>query len=137
MTREKVIAAIKDAMVDVLAVELEDISEDSSFRNMEAESIDMLDIMYRLQKSVGVKVKPADVMERIRGTIPDDEFLTDDDVVSAKGMEYVVKSMPQLIGSTEVVKASELITYFPVGNLATMCCEMLDANAGVAAAEAS
>ena len=39
-----------------------------------AESIDLLDILFRIERSTGVKIQASDLGDEIQGGIPDDEF---------------------------------------------------------------
>ena len=87
-----------------------------------AESIDLLDILFRIEKSTGVKIEASDLGDYIQGGIPDDEFSDSDEVITEKGAAHLEKVMPQtnasdLAGS---LKAEEVMTLFTVQNLADM-----------------
>jgi acyl carrier protein len=87
-----------------------------------AESIDLLDILFRIEKSTGVKIEASDLGDYIQGGIPDDEFSDADEVITAKGAEQLHKVMPQVNpGELEgTLKAEEVITLFTVQNLVDM-----------------
>ena len=61
-----------------------------------AESIDLLDILFRIERSTGVKIQAADLGDYIQGGIPDDEFSDDNEMITAKGLEHLKKVMPQI-----------------------------------------
>jgi acyl carrier protein len=87
-----------------------------------AESIDLLDILFRIERSTGVKIQASDLGEYIQGGIPDDEFGDENGIVSEQGLEQLKKVMPQ-IDPDELrgkLEAEKVITLFTVGNLADM-----------------
>jgi acyl carrier protein len=96
-----------------------------------AESIDLLDILFRIQKATGVKIEASDLGDYIQGGLPDDEWSDGDDVITAKGAAQLVKVMPQ-VEPSEVegsLKAEEVMTLFTVQNL----IEMVNSRAAAAA----
>lgn len=115
--------AVKEAVVEALALDDDEVTPDSTLMDdLGAESIDLLDILFRIEKSTGVKIEASDLGDHIQGGIPDDEFSDDDEVITEKGAEQLKKVMPQvdaddLAGS---LKAEEVMTLFTVGNLVDM-----------------
>ncbi|PXX55552.1 acyl carrier protein [Nocardia tenerifensis] len=61
-----------------------------------AESIDLLDILFRIERKTGVKVQAADIGDAIQGGIPDDEFGDENEIVSAQGLAQLARVMPQI-----------------------------------------
>jgi acyl carrier protein len=97
-----------------------------------AESIDLLDILFRIEKSTGVKIEASDLGDYIQGGISDDEFSDDDQVISEVGAEQLHKVMPQtdpadLAGK---LKADEVMTLFTVQNLVEMVSSRADGASG-------
>jgi acyl carrier protein len=115
--------AVKEAVVEALALDDDEVTSDSTLMDdLGAESIDLLDILFRIEKSTGVKIEASDLGDYIQGGIPDDEFSDDNDVISAKGAEQLAKVMPQ-VNASEIegsLKAEEVMTLFTVGNLVEM-----------------
>jgi len=90
-----------------------------------AESIDLLDILFRIERSTGIKIQAADLGTYIQGGIPDEEFSDDNEIISERGLEQLSKVMPQidrdaLRGNLE---AEKVITLFTVQNLADMVAQ--------------
>jgi acyl carrier protein len=87
-----------------------------------AESIDLLDILFRIEKATGVKIEASDLGDYIQGGIPDEEFSDSDEVITEKGAEHLHKVMPQTDPSDVAgsLKAEEVMTLFTVQNLADM-----------------
>jgi acyl carrier protein len=116
-------AVVKDAVAEALALDEDDVTPDATLMDdLGAESIDLLDILFRIEKGTGVKIEAADLGDYIQGGIPDDEFSDDDEVISPKGAEQLKRVMPQtdpdeLAGS---LQAEDVINLFTVQNLITM-----------------
>jgi acyl carrier protein len=116
-------SAVKEAVVEALALDDDEVTPTSTLMDdLGAESIDLLDILFRIEKSTGVKIEASDLGDYIQGGVPDEEFSDDNEVITAKGAEQLKKVMPQtdpseLEGS---LKAEEVITLFTVENLTEM-----------------
>jgi acyl carrier protein len=116
-------SAVKEAVVEALALDDDEVTPTSTLMDdLGAESIDLLDILFRIEKSTGVKIEASDLGDYIQGGVPDDEFSDENEVITAKGAEQLKKVMPQtdpseLEGS---LKAEEVITLFTVENLTEM-----------------
>lgn len=115
--------AVKDAVVEALALDDDEVTPSSTLMDdLGAESIDLLDILFRIQKSTGVKIEASDLGDYIQGGIPDDEFSDGDQMITGKGAEQLHKVMPQT-DPTELagkLDANEVITLFTVENLVEM-----------------
>ncbi|MBV9193793.1 MAG: hypothetical protein JO168_06565 [Solirubrobacterales bacterium] len=112
--------SVKEAVTEALALDDDEVTMESTLMNdLGAESIDLLDILFRIEKSTGVKIEASDLGDYIQGGIPDDEFSDDSEVITAKGAEHLAKIMPQLDPSDVEgsVKADEVIGLFTVQNL--------------------
>ncbi|HSW47026.1 MAG TPA: acyl carrier protein [Phycisphaerae bacterium] len=92
MSREEIFNNVRDTLVDALAVEPEEVTESATLTgDLGAESIDFLDIVFRLEKSFEIKIP--------RGELFPDELLNNPDYVSngkftPKGLEQIKKQMP-------------------------------------------
>jgi acyl carrier protein len=68
MSRDEVYAKVKDVLVDALGVDEDEVTPTATLRgDLGAESIDFLDIVFRLEKVFGIKIPqselfPADVL---------------------------------------------------------------------------
>jgi acyl carrier protein len=116
-------AAVKEAVTEALALDEDEVSPDSTLMDdLGAESIDLLDILFRIEKSTGVKIEASDLGDYIQGGIPDDEFSDENEVITAKGAEQLHKIMPQVDpGDVEgSLKSDAVITLFTVQNLTDM-----------------
>jgi acyl carrier protein len=123
MATTEIQSAVQEAVVGALGVGEDEATPDATLMDdLGAESIDLLDILFRIERSTGVKIQASDLGEHIQGGIPDDEFGDENGIVSEKGLEQLKKVMPQ-IDPDELrgkLEAEKVITLFTVGNLADM-----------------
>ena len=62
-------------MADALGCEPEDIKLDVSLiEGLDAESIDFLDMVFRLERAFKVKIPRGKIIEDVRGDMPEEEF---------------------------------------------------------------
>jgi acyl carrier protein len=126
-------SAVKEAVVEALALDDDEVTPDSTLMDdLGAESIDLLDILFRVEKSTGVKIEASDLGDYIQGGIPDDEFSDENEIITDKGAQQLNKVMPQtnpdeLSGS---LKAEDVITLFTVQNLVDMVKSRADGAGG-------
>jgi acyl carrier protein len=115
--------AVKEAVVEALALDDDEVTPEATLMDdLGAESIDLLDILFRIEKSTGVKIEASDLGDYIQGGIPDDEFSDNNEIISATGAQQLHKVMPQTDPS-EIegkLKADEVMTLFTVQNLVEM-----------------
>ena len=123
MATTEIQSAVQEAVVGALGVSEDEATTDATLMDdLGAESIDLLDILFRIERSTGVKIQASDLGEYIQGGIPDDEFGDEAGIVSPKGIEQLKNVMPQ-IDTDELagkLEAEKVITLFTVGNLADM-----------------
>ena len=116
-------SAVKEAVVEALALDDDEVTPESTLMDdLGAESIDLLDILFRIEKSTGVKIEASDLGDYIQGGISDDEFSDENEVITAKGAEQLNKVMPQTDPSDleGTLKADEVMSLFTVQNLTDM-----------------
>lgn len=92
MSREEIFSNVRDTLVDALAVEPDEVTETATLTgDLGAESIDFLDIVFRLEKSFNIKIP--------RGELFPDDLLNNPDYVSSgkfteAGLREIKKAMP-------------------------------------------
>ena len=65
MTREEIYEKVKDTLVDALSVEPEEVTPTATLMgDLGAESIDFLDLVFRLEKAFGIKIPQEEMMPR-------------------------------------------------------------------------
>ena len=78
ISKEEILAVfprVADTMADALACDLEKVKLDASLINdLGAESIDFLDIIFRLERAFKVKIPRGKIVEEARGELSEAEF---------------------------------------------------------------
>jgi len=92
-SKEEIFAGVKEALVDALAVDDGDVTPDATLvGDLGAESIDILDIIYRLEKNFGIKIEQAELIPSDLVNSP--EFKQDDGKLTAEGVAELRKRLP-------------------------------------------
>ena len=123
LTQTEAYSAVQESVSGALGVGDDEVTPDATLMDdLGAESIDLLDILFRIERSTGVKIQASDLGEHIQGGISDDEFSDENEVITDKGFEQLKTVMPQ-IDPDELrgkLKAEEVINHFTVQNLADL-----------------
>ena len=91
-SQEEIFDKVQEALVDALGVDDEDVTPEATLQgDLDAESIDFLDIVFRLEKSFDIKIE--------RGELFPEDILTnsdyvDDGKVNADGLAKLKERMP-------------------------------------------
>jgi acyl carrier protein len=97
MTKDEIGAAVREAVVGALGVGEDEVTpEVTILGELGAESIDLLDILFRIERKSKIKVQAADLTAYVQGGIPDEEFADASGNVSAAGLAQLKKAMPQV-----------------------------------------
>jgi acyl carrier protein len=123
MMRDEISKAVKDAVVGALGIDEDEVTPEATLLGeLGAESIDLLDILFRIERKVGVKIQASDLAAYVQGGIPDEEFSDQNEIISAKGLAQLKKVMPQIDTEalTGKLQAQKVLTLFTVQNLADM-----------------
>ncbi len=119
MTRQEIFEQVKETLVDALGVDEDEVTEEATLQSdLGAESIDFLDIVFRLEKTFDIKIP--------RGELFPDEILNNPDYVengkfTAAGLAKLKASMPhadftQFETDPDVNKMPELFTVRTIVN---------------------
>ena len=127
---------VVEIIADVLAIDEEKITPDSSLiMDLGAESIDFLDLIFRLERGFGVKIPRGQIEKEARGDLSESEF-EQSGVITPRGIETLKAYLPEV--PTDKFKANlklmELPTLFTV---TTFCKLVLNAQAKQKHAEAT
>lgn len=72
---DAVFAKVADTIADALGCDLEEVKRDASLINdLGAESIDFLDLVFRLERAFKIKIPRGKIVEDSRGTLSEAEF---------------------------------------------------------------
>ena len=129
-------AIVAEAVADALGIDIEEaVPEATLLGDLDAESIDLLDVLFRIEKAADVKIKVADIAELLQGGIPDEEFADENDIINEVGLAQLKKSLPQIDVDALAGKltADEVLSLFTVKNLTDLVTERAAALAAAAA----
>jgi acyl carrier protein len=77
---------VAETMADALGCDVEDIKPKVSLiEGLDAESIDFLDMVFRLERAFKIKIPRGKIVENARGDLPESEF-EDKGIVTEKGL---------------------------------------------------
>ncbi len=92
MSRDEIYTKVKDVLVDALGVDEEQITPTAVIRDdLGAESIDFLDIMFRLEKAFGIKIPKGEMLPE---NVASDPNIVQNGVVTPAGITELKKKMP-------------------------------------------
>ena len=113
MTRDDIFAKVREVLVDSLAVDEEDVTSTASLvKDLGAESIDFLDIVFKLEQAFGFKIQQGELFPE--GVAQDPKFVKDGKV-TAEGLTALKAKLPHVDFSTfeqnpAITKVAEVFT---------------------------
>jgi acyl carrier protein len=94
MTEDEVFEKVKETLVDALGVDEEEVTRDATLTgDLGAESIDFLDIVFRLEKAFNIKIPRGELFPD--GIFNNPEFVKDGKL-TASGLAQLKTSMPHV-----------------------------------------
>ncbi len=91
----KVSEKVQKIIAEALYVDETEVKADASLMgDLGAESIDFLDILFRLEKEFAVKIPKGEIEKNARGNLSDDEFSING-VIQPRGLEQLKVSLPE------------------------------------------
>jgi acyl carrier protein len=92
-TRAEIFAKVKDTLVDALGVDDDEVTPEATLiGDLGAESIDFLDIIFRLEKNFSIKIPRGELFPENLALA--DQSLIKDGVVTPEGISELRKRMP-------------------------------------------
>jgi acyl carrier protein len=89
VTQDEIMAVypkVAETMADALGCDVEDIEPNVSLiEGLDAESIDFLDMVFRLERAFKIKIPRGKIVENARGDLPESEF-EQNGIVTEKGL---------------------------------------------------
>jgi acyl carrier protein len=118
-SKDEVFAGVKDALIEALAVDDEEVTPTALLEaDLGAESIDLLDIVYRLEKAFDIKIErgelvPEDIVNDTTGKYAVDSKLTPEGLAEIKkrlpGANFTAfESNPMIASLTTVLTVQDL-----------------------------
>jgi acyl carrier protein len=90
VTEEKVLEEVKKAIVETLGIDPADVEPESSLiRDLGAESLDFLDINYRLEQAFGIKMARRTMLEHIEELFGEDSAIDEEGRITDKAIQLL------------------------------------------------
>jgi len=111
MTEDEVLQKVRETLVDALGVDDEEVTPEATLTgDLGAESIDFLDIVFRLEKAFNIKIPPGDLFPD--NVLNNPEYVEGGKLTEA-GLAKLKESMPhvdfsEFEGDPDVSKMTEL-----------------------------
>src|ERR1700710_1113006 len=112
-THDEIFLKVQATLVDALGVDEEDVTSDATLQgNLGAESIDFLDIVFRLERNFGIKIPRGELFPE---NVVSDPEMIQDGKLTEKGIDELKTRMPyadlsQFVDNPEVDKIGDLYT---------------------------
>ncbi len=119
MTREEVFEKVRQTLVDALSVEEDEVTESATLTgDLGAESIDFLDIVFRLEKTFGLKIPQE---ELIPSNVLSNADYVNDRKLNERGLAALKQAMPhadlsQFAQDPDIDKISDVFTVGTIVN---------------------
>ena len=92
MSRDEIYKKVTGVLVDALGVDEDEVVPTAVIRDdLGAESIDFLDIMFRLEKTFGIKIPKGEMLPE---NVASDPNIVQNNVVTPAGIEILKQKMP-------------------------------------------
>jgi len=121
VSEEKVIGGVKKAIVETLGIEESSITPESSLmKDLGAESLDFLDINYRLEQAFGIKMARHSLIEHIEEMFGEDSAVDADGQLTNQAVKLLVirfgDSLPQSAAGLDMDEVPNIITVQSIAN---------------------
>ena len=119
---------IQDIVAEALYCEKEQVTPNANLMSdLGADSIDFLDIVFRLEKSFGIKLPRGDIELRARGDLAEGDFEVHG-VLQEKGLERLRLLMPEVPAEKIMtgLRIRDIATLFSVATFERMVLERLE-----------
>jgi acyl carrier protein len=124
MSRDEIFSQVREVLVDALGVDDDEVTSDATLMgDLGAESIDFLDIVFRLEKTFGIKI-PREELFPAENLMNNSEFVANGKLTE-KGLTELRNSMPHTDLSSfekdpDINKLGDLFTVNSVVNFVEM-----------------
>ncbi len=90
-TQDEIFQKVQTTLIDALGVDEDDVTSNATlFKDLGAESIDLLDIVFRLERNFGIKIPRGELFPE---NVSDPE-LVENGKLTPKGLEEIQQRMP-------------------------------------------
>jgi acyl carrier protein len=126
--REEISQAVRECVAAALDLPLESVQEDAKFiADLGGDSLDLLDLTFRLEQRFGISISPRDIERRTRaqlGAAP----LEVDGMYTPEALTVLRQAMPEVPPDelANGLSSAELPSRFRVATVVNLVCRLLD-----------
>ncbi len=123
MNEKDILDAVRSAVAQCLQLGEDEVTPSSTLMvDLGAESIDFLDILFRIDKKTGIRVKVSEIRGYLMGTVKPDDFRDAEGFVTPAGLAQIRRVMPTadlsvFEGRLEARHVARLLTVQDLSNL--------------------
>ena len=137
ITKEKIFEEVQDCFVEALGVDEDEVTMDAKvIDDLGAESLDFLDIAFRLERAFDIKIPRGDVERQAQEAL-DGEPYEIEGVLTEKALSQLREMMPEVPPEeiTAGLRSKDVPTLFTVETFYNICVKLIeDKDRGVLAA---
>lgn len=99
MNEEKIVSKVKTSIAETVGIKEEEITLDASvIDDLGADSLDLLDLVFRLEQDFKIRITRGEIESRAKETMPEEDFEVDG-FLSEKAKKELRKSLPEVDSS--------------------------------------
>jgi acyl carrier protein len=121
MGRDEIFEQVQEVLVDALGVDDDEVTSESTLMgDLGAESIDFLDIVFRLEKAFEIKISREELFP-VESFVNNADFVQKDGKMTAAGVEELKQKMPHtnlgdFVNDPDINKIGDLFTVQSIVN---------------------
>lgn len=121
LTPSQIDAQVCQAVADALALDAADVSLNQNlFHDLGAESLDFLDIVFKLERSFNIQITRGEMEQAARGDMSEEEFAPNG-VISEAGLARLRELMPEAADRIEQgLRPTQILELFTVATFANI-----------------
>ena len=124
------LSIVRAAVAEALGIDVDEVKPTATIvGDLGAESIDLLDALFRIERQAGVKIQATEIADLLAGELGEEEFEGPDGMVTDAGLDQLHRVLPQ-IDKHELrgkLAADDVMSLLTVENLASMLARRLAA----------
>ena len=128
-TEEQIFDKVRDAFVEALGVDDDEVEMNATvIDDLGAESLDFLDIVFRLERAFNIKIPRGDLERQVQESMGDDPYEIDG-VLTEKALRELAEAMPEVTPEELLpgLKTKDIPRLFRVATFHNICVKLLQA----------
>lgn len=117
------LAIVRAALAEAVGIDESEVESTATvFADLGAESIDLLDVLFRVERVTGVKIQASEIADLLQGDLSDEELEGARGLVTDAGLDQLQKVLPQIDKAALAGKLTvdDIMSLLTVQNLADL-----------------